>query len=408
MGLVAIGVATTTFRETTPFPGTAALLPTVGTAMFIWANQASTTHSGAILAWRPIVFVGQISYSLYLLHWPVIVFTTSWFRDLITWKWRLGMLAAAFAGAILSWALVETPTRRKRWLATRRSLFVGAGVSLVLLMGAGVVIHRQAGIPSRFDTQTLKYATQDREERFQVNTTLEQLQRGQLIDFGTPGQPVTQLVWGDSHAMALMTGFDTACRKRGLRGQAVLYSSTAPLLGFVSRERYSVSDSPRYAQAVVDFALTHEIRQVFLVAFWRSYVDDPGFEDGLRDTVAALTAAGIQIVLVRDVPTQSEPVPRALARTYLLGGDVHRVGVAISQHRQQNESVDRLLSQVAGEDCVVIDPTMLLTDETGLCRAELDGVALYFDAHHLSTTGSRRIAPLIENVLPSRLKEKSP
>jgi peptidoglycan/LPS O-acetylase OafA/YrhL len=74
-GLIAIVLACILFNSETPFPGTPALLPTIGAAAFIWAQHSGVTSVGQLLGWKPFVFVGQISYSLYLLHWPLLVFT---------------------------------------------------------------------------------------------------------------------------------------------------------------------------------------------------------------------------------------------------------------------------------------------------------------------------------------------
>ena len=72
IGLIALAVLT--FDEETVFPGIAATVPVTGTALVVWANANGRTMSGKILAWRPIVFFGLISYSLYLWHWPLLVF----------------------------------------------------------------------------------------------------------------------------------------------------------------------------------------------------------------------------------------------------------------------------------------------------------------------------------------------
>src|SRR5215475_11985539 len=65
------------YKHSTPFPGLAALLPCVGAALIIQAGEAGPTLIGKLLSWRPFVFIGLISYSLYLWHWPVILFQRS-------------------------------------------------------------------------------------------------------------------------------------------------------------------------------------------------------------------------------------------------------------------------------------------------------------------------------------------
>jgi peptidoglycan/LPS O-acetylase OafA/YrhL len=73
IGLLLIGYAVVAFTAEMPFPGPAALIPCAGATLVIYATQGSETWTGKALSWRPVVFVGLISYSLYLWHWPVLV-----------------------------------------------------------------------------------------------------------------------------------------------------------------------------------------------------------------------------------------------------------------------------------------------------------------------------------------------
>lgn len=98
-GLLAIAASILLFQEKIPFPGLPTLLPTLGTVAFIWANRTLTT-SGRMLAMRPFVFVGQVSYSYYLLHWPVIAYADYWFFKQMSWSVRAGLMLAAFFAAV--------------------------------------------------------------------------------------------------------------------------------------------------------------------------------------------------------------------------------------------------------------------------------------------------------------------
>ena len=119
IGLLAILVAVFFYDRDTRFPGVAALLPSIGAALLIWANSQALTSSGKLLAARPLVFIGLISYSLYLWHWPVLLFSKYWALDPIPPTQRMLLLLASFVLAWLSWRFVETPFRKRLVLTSR-------------------------------------------------------------------------------------------------------------------------------------------------------------------------------------------------------------------------------------------------------------------------------------------------
>src|SRR5215471_15157188 len=123
MGLIAYSALR--YLPQTPFPGLAALAPCVGSALIIGAGESGRTLVGRALAWRPVVFIGLISYSLYLWHWPVIILndlglsvnpsTALSGNPLALWLQRSSLLARfaiSLLLAILSWRFIERPFRR--------------------------------------------------------------------------------------------------------------------------------------------------------------------------------------------------------------------------------------------------------------------------------------------------------
>ena len=115
-GLAAIAAAAVAFSNTTPFPGWAALLPTVGTALAIVAGMGDRTPRLAVaplLSTRPMTIVGDRSYALYLWHWPVLILAAQYAGDELSLEAKLALLAGAFLLSCVSYALVENPIRRR-------------------------------------------------------------------------------------------------------------------------------------------------------------------------------------------------------------------------------------------------------------------------------------------------------
>ncbi len=398
-GLAAIFVSIGVYDEQVPFPGVATLLPTLGTVAFIWANRALTS-TGRVLSWSPIVFIGKVSYSFYLIHWPVIAYADYWFRDEMPWTIRLCLMDAAFLLAVLSYYVVETPFRKGQILSLRRPLFVSALGFTILLMAVGFLVHQNGGVRSRFDAQTLAYIPPERQSvGVASQSSIQAVENGQLFKFGASASDATCLVWGDSHAMVLIPVLGDLCLENCMHGTAAMYANTPPLLGFIGQNRLGLgADAPRFNSAVLKIALEPRVRVVVLSAFWSQYAQHPDFGPCLENTVQQLTEAGKTVVLVRDVPTQPGHVPRLLVRAQAFGESVQTVGVPVAAHREKNREADQWLEQLAGPNVIVVDPTPFLTDETGLCRAELNGVTLYQDTDHVSAVGARRLKPMLDSV----------
>jgi SGNH domain (fused to AT3 domains)/Acyltransferase family len=143
-GLAAVVVSALVYSPTTEFPGSAAIAPVAGTAIVIAAGFAGPAAGvGALLALRPLRYVGRISYSLYLWHWPCLVFarTAHWAPPdgQIGWIATTAALAIAFALAVVTTALVEAPLRHSRWLsASRRRAALAGSVATAALVAAAI------------------------------------------------------------------------------------------------------------------------------------------------------------------------------------------------------------------------------------------------------------------------------
>ena len=104
--------AAVAFSNSTPFPGYAALLPTIGAALVIAAAPGSASR---LLSLAPFRYVGDRSYALYLWHWPVLVIAAEYVGHDLSTAVRLGLLAGAFGLSILSYGLYENPIRKMSW-----------------------------------------------------------------------------------------------------------------------------------------------------------------------------------------------------------------------------------------------------------------------------------------------------
>jgi peptidoglycan/LPS O-acetylase OafA/YrhL len=407
-GLTGIFIAAILYTKETRFPGFAALLPCLGAGAIIWSTGPVRTFVGRMLSLRPLVFVGLISYSLYLWHWPMLVFSAYWAPGQLSLSTRITVIAASFVVSILSWKSIETPFRKRTVLSRRTGVFAFAGGASATLVLAGFLIFHGHGFAARWRPDALQYLAGQEQQDFRAELDLTAIQTGRLTEIGLKGagQPIDLLVWGDSHAMAVLHILNQMCIEHRVRGVAATHSSTVPLLDLPSSSKYSLREgSIPYNQAVVDYINTRHVKNVLLAGVWDFYLPSTAdervkedFRHALVRTIKELQKTVTTIFIMKDVPHQPFDVPRILAIAAERGQDPTILGVPLIEQRTRGVYVNGLLDSLASASVVVLDPVPLLTDQTGICPAERNGRALYFDNNHLSIDGAIQLRPLFQTV----------
>lgn len=405
VGLVAMLVAIFFYGDNPRFPGLAAVLPCGGAALIIWANGQRLTWVGKLLALRPVVFIGLISYSLYLWHWPMLVLHRHWAFDAPSRRHRLLVILLSVLATIISWRFVERPVRERIIFKTRPRVFAFAGVTAAVFLATGIGIYMSDGVPQRLSVEAQRYAAAVKDRGFENEIDLEEAQRGELVELGNgdKSRPVNLVVWGDSHAMAAMPVFDQLCKDYSIRGVAVTHSSQAPLVGYESITRYSLGkESIPYGNTVVEFIRKNHVRDLVLVASWNGYINHDRntarLREGLLATIAAMSECGTRLWIMRPVPVHEWIVPNMLVSAVLRGRDPDSLGLPLSEHIQMSQRLDPLFEGVTAPGLTVIDPLKIFLDKNEVCRVSRDGIALYWDSHHLTIHGSMLLRPLFEPV----------
>ncbi len=166
VGLAAIGYAAVTYSSATAYPGTAVIVPVVGTALVI-AGGTPVPRWGAesVLKLAPFQFFGRLSYSLYLWHWPILIIAAEYAgKDSLPFQQNLGWLALALVASYATYRLIENPVRHAKGLANSRWLALVFGVVLIAtsLIVATVALegHRNSGTsPAKVATGTIPSLT---------------------------------------------------------------------------------------------------------------------------------------------------------------------------------------------------------------------------------------------------------
>ena len=378
-GIALILAAVFSFTEETNFPGAAAILPVAGSALIIAFCQGTAT--ARLLSQPALVWTGRISYSLYLWHWPLIVFAR-----------RLGLLDGSLAGAAgavaaslliayLSFVAVETPFRnRRRFALPRIAAFVGTG-SLLLILGGSVFAFSRDGLPQRFSPEMLVFDA-GRTDKSPRRETCHIF--GGLVDpaarcaLGGPDPGIA--VWGDSHGVEM--SYALASPAHGVR--QLTYSHCPPALNVMSK------DSPlcaRHNARVLRYLLkTSQIETVVLAPYFAENIDEPSFHAGMRASVRALIRGGKRVFVLGPVPIEmGEDLPRYLIRT-------GKTTVSRNDADARSARERRFVAALGREGADIIWPADALCNREVCHLTSPDGKPLLFDSNHLSLTGAKVLA----------------
>ena len=399
VGMALIIVPCFAYNPETPFPGLAALPPVLGSALLIWIGSSSEGLSwiGRVLASKPVVFVGLISYSLYLWHWPLFSFTR--YLSIKTpgaavW-WAL--IGASVALATLSWRFVETPFRQRKVLAARPQLFAATAVLFVLMLGTGIVMFQTQGFDGRVGGLTRNLIETGKFDHSYVNELEAKHIPDAMVRLGVTNTAPNLLVWGDSHAMAVLPAIDAVCKETGNAAVAATHAGTPPVIGYFSRNQWGLNEeSLPFNAAVMDYIKKAKIRSVILVSYWNMHSEGAEFQSALLKTVEEMRSAGAAVYLMRDIPIYDYNIQKVLVRYSYKGEDLAQFGLTKSEFAAADKMPETLLEKLKLAGVQMLDPIPLLMERS---RSEKflpfdSGGSFYYDGNHLSTYGSLALKPL--------------
>jgi peptidoglycan/LPS O-acetylase OafA/YrhL len=428
VGTVSILGAFFLFNDATPFPGAAALLPVFGALCVITANEEHQTMIGKILSWRVLVFIGLISYSLYLWHWPVFVFASLVSPTPLSSVVMYALIVLIFCISYLSYRFVEIPLRSKKVIKTRGTAFALGFGSLLVLFLFGLLIFRgtlsnENRMPpaARTTLSILNAAAASQKEDDCFQLPGDGSQYGGLCRIGdrnSVANPPQFVLWGDSHAVALEHLFDSLGRQDDVQGVVFFNSSCIPVTGVWSvTASESCGPEQQYALQYIE---DHNIKTIFLAARWNLYVtggQDKArsalvtdsytyavsteqaqhlFAEHLTEMLQQLTREGRQIYVMKQVPEQLDFDSRTAFYDAVHTGQVLQLkGVAASTsaiYLAPSNTVINSVTDISGVH--LLDPSTILCAQSVYCELQSDGNLLYEDENHLNDVGAKLLGPL--------------
>ncbi|WP_431473300.1 acyltransferase family protein [Ornithinimicrobium sp. W1665] len=427
LGLILLGMVV--FSTATPWPGSAALLPVVGSVLVIAAGvPGHPTLGNRLLSLPPMVWIGGLSYAIYLWHWPVVVLAEARWGELSpTTLAGLGLLSV-----LLAWAtkhLVEDPIRFQRSLAAApwRSLVAG-GATMALICTAALVglltrpsleggtsAPGPAALVADPDAPAWELRD-DPSSAFSSTGPLSpdpilatkdvpgyyaddcQIQEGdpeprEDCVYGQVGSTAEVVLWGDSKLGQYFTALEAIAQDEGWRLTTYLKSACAPTVAGAQEEECN-----EFGRTVVDRILARDVPpEAVIVSTGNTATEE--LEAGMLEGVTALRDAGVPVVVLQDNAAPTVPEDADYDTAYDCAVE-HADDLRTCDFPPSEPRGSELLGRVADEaQLPVVDLNRWLCPPGNPCPVAIGGILAYRQGSHVTETYARALTPFLHRAL---------
>lgn len=388
-GAVCILISLFVYNKATSFPGVSALLPCLGGALIIYSGSHKDTFVYRFLSLKPIVWIGLVSYSLYLWHWPVIVFYRNLFEFDIAGKICVVILSILLA--FVSWRFVEQPFRKNKFRSAE--IFKSSLVAMSLFLSVGIVMLATHGVVERFSKHQqwlFSFIESDPSEYLRTGKCFlssayretDLFSRSECLNHDTKKENF--LLIGDSHAAHLWYGLSTINPEVNI--QQATASGCRPILGGDG----DADCIELITDVIRNYTKSSRPDAVILSARWNE-----NDITKLKNTIEEVSKYTKQVYVIGPTVEYKNKLPKILAQVQ---GDNYASIVKKNTITSQR-SLDRSMSeQLKGSSAIYISVySLLCPDKNDVCTtaAPTSEDPIQFDYGHYTKNGSVYVASMI-------------
>ncbi|MEN0129088.1 MAG: acyltransferase family protein [Brevundimonas sp.] len=437
VGFAAIAVACATFSGSTPFPGAAALLPTLGALAVVWSATDDTPNGlGHVLGRRPVVWLGDVSYGVYLWHWPLLILAPFALRALLDDWARAGIVVLTLVLAAATKRWLEDPVRRSALLRASlpRTFLLGGATAVVCIglavsantistqrveaaaravvdatcLGGTAVLDPACGDPAgdRVLTDAGVSATDRSDLYADVCWNNAPFTGRRSCTYGSADPVRSVVLMGNSHAGQWQPALVGPVEDNNWSLTTYLTSECYPVdLPIDVTVPANSAHCTDWTDWAVDSAIAQHPDLVVLAARSFRPLLDVAPEDQQAEarkayarTLARFTDAGIPVLVMRDTPAADEPAPQCVARER---GDWR----SCTQPQDEAVQPDPLADAASADDSGLVsvyDPTHIFCWD-GVCHDVVGGAIVYFDHGHMTKTFAQTLRPEVEAAVSARI-----
>ena len=405
------------WSDTFTHPGYLTIIPVIATCVLIlFSNRNSLTYK--FLSLQPMVFIGLISYSLYLWHQPIFAFLRIKSIGALSIDKVILAISLTFIFAFLSYRLIEVPFRNKARF-NRQFIFSTSSISLAFFLSIGMLSYYTGGLEQRFSSlKSYENSIENSPKRQACHASNDYyINPDDACSYS--GEKVTWAVFGDSHAVEPAYALSELMQEQNIGLTHHSFSSCPPALNYVLKGK---SKCTQWLNETLNFLEHNEQIETVLIAFRYSvaiYGDNVNFFpeipdkvildieskkelsdseklaiywQSLEEIITRLLASNKKVILLEPIPELPTHIGRAVS-AFSIFGDSTLVDLNASTSKAYYQSrheyiLKKLRSLQQHDNLILVNVYDLLCHETG-CPATIGNVALYFDDDHLSVEGSK-------------------
>lgn len=414
IGLVLILTAMFTYNSSLAFPSYYALLPVIGSVL-IFLDLSTNSPAKRILSSPFCVYLGKISYSLYLWHWPVVVavkWMNSGFSTLVEGiiVVTITLLLSAF-----SYRYIETPFRNPQRFNQKKIFTLGissmaalAGVAVVMAyIGNGKIVDPDGSIAARYKQSV----SAEFNRQSCTNKMRDTMQFHSCFFDDTDDSKLTIFVWGDSHGSAMIPAFKQASADFNI--EYVNNTGCPPILA-LDRDS-NVHHCSKLNSMVVEHIKKGNYAAVVLIGAFNNYLNwallrssDTGdtndqtalFDTHLGTTISELTPFVEHLIFVPQIPRFPYSVPEQVTKDAILNRQNQQYTLPLADYMEQQKEINQALSH--HKELIIFDQTDLFCERNS-CAAKNDDYLFYKDAHHISNLKAEAIGPEVKSFLMANI-----
>ncbi|WP_429148317.1 acyltransferase family protein [Aeromonas veronii] len=405
IGMAMVIASLAFIKETAEFPGMFAVIPCIGTALVLVSGGQGSSLVTRVLSLKTIVFIGLISYSLYLWHWPILAIMRYVSNDgTLTNLQIIIAVVLMFSLSWFSWRFIETPVRKSKMGVLKSSICFYLIPTVILgTLSYGAI--KNEGYPQRFGS---KNEQMTQESTYMVTPFCHNLEFNGCIFGDISKKPNTYMI-GDSHAGHYSPMFDEIGKARGFSFIAKTVDACYPLLDI--NGEYPSENKPFYTElcpqlikkASVEYKQYKNI--VFAGVWSEHYRLNPKMQVWLENEIATLTKEGHNVFIVEQSPMFKPNVYEHAFRqrfgllniSKIIGNSSDISDLRVDVDRSTN---DLLRSTVAKYKNAYFIQPMTTLGEDNKKLPFFDGKLVYRDSGHMNEYGSRSIGKHVAHEMP--------